>query len=106
MRLIDADAMREKILRGDIVVEGGLTGEEAEYTLCELLKIEPTADAVPVDVFMTVLERYRNAEESCIWEYSGSINEDKKLLNKELSKLMKAAGLEVKKGLLLEVYDD
>lgn len=50
---------------------------------------------VPQDLFIEVLDKYRNSEEEVIWEYSSHIDTDLKNLKGEVAEYKRRAGLEV-----------
>ena len=50
-------------------------------------------DTVPVDLFLEVLDKYKESESEVIWEYSSHIDTDLKNLDKEIAEYKKRAGI-------------
>lgn len=49
---------------------------------------------VPIELFLEVLEKYKESEDSLIWERSTQISDDLKELNEEISEYKKLAGIQ------------
>ena len=59
-----------------------------------IAKMDVEEKCVPVELFLEVLEKYKESESSRIWERSTHIRDDLKELNEEISKYKKRAGVQ------------
>ena len=56
-----------------------------------IAKMDVDEKCVPIELFLEVLEKYKESERSVIWEHSGRISDDLKELDEEISNYKKLA---------------
>lgn len=49
---------------------------------------------VPMELFLEVLDKYKESESEVIWEFSAHVDADLKNLDKEIAEYKKRAGIE------------